>query len=205
MEEIRAPYLPYDALRERADSFLNGYHPSREIPVPIEEIVEFRFGMDIVPEPGLHQHFDIDSYITADLSEIRVDESVYQSRPGRYRFSLAHELGHRLLHEDVFARLAFDSIAAWKQLVASAIPEKQYGYLEFQASSFAGLVLVPRAELAAKYAEVCRIVEQHGLSLKEDSEVARELVADHIGGFFVVSPAVVRRRLEYDGMWQKGG
>ena len=46
--------------------------------MPIEEIVEFRFDMDIVPEPGLHAHFDIDSYITHDLREIRVDEFVYE-------------------------------------------------------------------------------------------------------------------------------
>jgi hypothetical protein len=203
--EINAPYFSYDTLRERAEAFLGRYHPSREIPVPIEEIVEFQFEMDIVPEPGLHQHFDVDSYITADLKEIRVDEFVYQSRPGRYRFSLAHELGHRVLHEEAFAKLTFDSVAAWKALIANAIPEKEYGYLEWQASSFAGLMLVPGAELASKYGEVCRIVQQHGLSLQADSEVARSLISEHIAGFFVVSPAVVRRRLEYDGIWGKTG
>ena len=66
--EIEAPYLPYDVLRQRAEQFLSQYHSSRETPVPIEEIVEFQFEMDIVPEPGLHEHFDVDSYITA-LSE----------------------------------------------------------------------------------------------------------------------------------------
>ena len=198
--EIQAPYLPYDVLREKAEHFLEQHHVSREIPVPIEEIVEFRFEMDTVPEPGLHRHFDIDSYITADLKEIRVDEFVYESRPGRYRFSLAHELGHRLLHKDVFSQLTFDSIRSWKELVADAIPEKQYGYLEWQASSFAGLALVPRPELARKHGEVRRIVEAHGLSLSDDSEIAQDVIAAHIAEFFVVSPAVIRRRLEYDGL-----
>lgn len=202
--EVKAPYLPYDALRQKAEEFLHRYHRSRMIPVPIEEIVEFQFEMDIVPEPGLHEHFDIDSYLTADMTEIRVDEFVYQSRPGRYRFSLAHELGHRVLHEDVLSQLTFESITAWKQLVANAIPEREYGYLEYQASSFAGLALVPAPELATKYDEVCRIAEEHGLSIQQDSEVAREVVSAHIAEFFVVSPAVVRRRLEYDGMWKKG-
>lgn len=80
--EIKAPYLPYDVLRERAEKFLGQYHPTREIPVPIEEIIEFQFQMDIVPEPGLREHFDVDSYITSDLEEIRVDEFVCRSRPG---------------------------------------------------------------------------------------------------------------------------
>ncbi len=200
--EIKAPYLPYDVLREQAEAFLGQYHGSRTIPVPIEEIVELQFQMDIVPEPGLHAHFDIDSYITADLTEIRIDEFVYESRPGRYRFSLAHELGHRVLHKNVFAKLVFRSIAEWKQMIANAIPEREYGYLEFHAHSFAGLVLVPQCELANKYDEVCKLVEAHGVSLQHDSEVAQNLIAEYLAEFFVVSPAVVHKRLRYDGHWQ---
>lgn len=199
--EIKAPYLPYDVLRERAEAFLSQHHPSRVIPVPIEEIVELQFQMDIVPEPGLHAHFDIDSYITADLNEIRVDEFVYESRPGRYRFSLAHELGHRLLHQDIFAKSEFRSIAEWKSMMAHAIPEKEYGYLEFHANAFAGLVLAPQDELADKYDEVRKLVESHGVTLQDDSEVAQGLIAEYLAGFFVVSPVVVQRRLRYDGHW----
>ena len=54
-EEIKAPILSYDDVRRRADEFLALHHPDRTIPVPIEEIVEFELGMDIVPTPGLHQ------------------------------------------------------------------------------------------------------------------------------------------------------
>jgi len=153
--EIEVRKLSYDILRQEANRFLQQYHPSGETPVPIEQIVEFQFEIDIVPEPGLHQHFDIDSYITADLQEIRTDEFVYQSRPGRYRFSLAHELGHRVLHQYVFSALTFNRIADWKQVIANAFTEKEYGYLEWQASSFAGLILVPVAALATRYDEVC--------------------------------------------------
>ena len=201
--EIKAPYLPYDVLREKADVFLNEHNHERAIPVPIEEIVEFRFDMDIVPEPGLHQHFDIDSYITHDLREIRVDEFVYESRPGRYRFSLAHELGHRVLHAETFSQLTFSSVDGWKELIINAIPEKEYGYLEFQASAFAGLVLVPSDALETKYREVVRLLEQHGFSLRNDLDVARDTIAAYLGEFFVVSPAVIQRRLEYDNIWDR--
>lgn len=199
--EIKAPYLPYDVLRQRAEQFLSQHHSSREIPIPIEEIIEFQFEIDIVPEPGLHEHFDVDSYITRDLTEIRVDEFVYQSRPGRYRFSLAHELGHRVLHQDVFSCLTFSTINEWRQAISNVIPEKQYGYLEFQASSFAGLILVPSTELELEYDKVCKVLEAHGLSMDEDSEVARDLVSQHIAESFGVSSAVVKRRLQYDRLW----
>jgi hypothetical protein len=50
---IVAPYLPYDRLREIAKDFLHQYHPAGDIPIPIEKIIEFRFGLDIVPVPGV--------------------------------------------------------------------------------------------------------------------------------------------------------
>lgn len=137
--ELSAPFLQYDALGRKAEAFLQQYHPDRTLPVPIEVIVERDFGMDIVPMPGLQEAFDTVAFITRDLTEIRVDQYVLQWRPNRYRFSLAHELGHRILHADVFRELDFRNIESWKEVVMS-IPEREYGFLEFHANSFAGLV-----------------------------------------------------------------
>jgi len=93
---IQAPFFSEADLRYRADRFLAEFHQDRSIPVPIERIIEYDFEMDIVPGPGLHREFDIDAYLTSDLAEIRVDQAVWESRENRYRFSLAHELAHRL-------------------------------------------------------------------------------------------------------------
>lgn len=98
---FRTPFFRYENLRQHAEDFLSEHHPGRQIPVPIEQIIEFRFGIDIVPMPGL-SNFDTVAYISHDLTEIRVDDFVYHHRPNRYRFSLAHELGHRVLHADVY-------------------------------------------------------------------------------------------------------
>ncbi|MBI2478779.1 MAG: hypothetical protein HYV60_09140, partial [Planctomycetia bacterium] len=61
-EDIKAPILSYDDLRRRADEFLTEHNPSRTVPVPIEEIIEFELGMDIVPTPGLHQFLEVDGF-----------------------------------------------------------------------------------------------------------------------------------------------
>ena len=201
--EIKAPYLPYEVLRQRAEEFLLKHHPSREIPVPIEEIVEFQFKMDIVPEPGLHANFDIDAYITRDLTEIRVDDFVYQERPGRYRFSLAHELGHRVLHKEVFSKLAFETIDGWKDVISEAIPAKQYSFLESQANSFAGLVLVPPDKLEEQFNASRRKVEGQGFSFQANSDVLQDLIPEYLADFFEVSGAVVDRRLNYDQLWER--
>ncbi len=62
--------LSYDDLRRTAASFLDAYHPVRSLPIPIEEIIDLRFKLDIIPTPGLLEHFDIDAQITSDLTTI---------------------------------------------------------------------------------------------------------------------------------------
>lgn len=125
------------------------------IPVPIEEIIEFEFGMNIIPIPGLHQGYEIDGFISSDLSEISVDQFVYESRPGRYRFTLAHELGHAVLHRKVYEAAAFSTIKKWKRFIEE-IDLQDYEWLEWQGYAFAGLILVPPAPLKKKFAEAVR-------------------------------------------------
>jgi hypothetical protein len=144
---IVAPFLPYDALRKIANRFLMEHHPSGEIPIPIEEIVEFELELDIVPVPGLQDEFDIEAFITSDLTEIRVDQFIQSKRPARYRFSLAHEVAHFLVHQDIFKELRkFSTIAEWKDVITT-IPEEPYSWIEWQAYALAGLILVPSITL----------------------------------------------------------
>ena len=46
---IKAPYLKYEMIRSIADSFLRRYHPSLELPIPIERIAENDFNICISP------------------------------------------------------------------------------------------------------------------------------------------------------------
>jgi len=130
--DVRAPYLPYEKLREVADDFLKQFHSAGFLPVPIEVIIEFDFLLDIVPMSGLKDGFDVDAFITADLTQIRVDGFIQRSRPNRYRFSLAHELAHLLIHKEVFKALKFSTIKEWKAVMCS-IPQDQYTLIEWQA------------------------------------------------------------------------
>ena len=96
-QDLGVPHLSYEQLRTKATGFLNQHHPSGLIPVPIEEIVELRLRLDVIPTPGLLTNFDVDAYITSDMECIYIDEFIYKSRPSRYRFSLAHEVAHAVL------------------------------------------------------------------------------------------------------------
>jgi len=92
--KIEVPYLSYEQIRARANDFLSQYNPSGIIPVPIEEIIEFALKINIVPIPGLQKALETDGFISSDFSTISVDQFVLEERERRYRFTLAHEIGH---------------------------------------------------------------------------------------------------------------
>jgi hypothetical protein len=142
----KVPIHSYDDLRKKADEFLRTYNPTGTIPVPIEEIVEFEFDINIVSVLGLQREFEIDGFTSSDLKNIYVDEYVYTDRINRYRFTLAHEIGHILLHASVFKSQKFTSIDGWKEFT-NTLPDADHRWLEYQGYAFAGLVLVPRENL----------------------------------------------------------
>lgn len=199
---ISVPYLPYDRLRTVAGDFLQQHHPEGTIPIPIERIVEFAFEIDIVPTSGLQNQFEIESYITSDLTAIHVDEFTYKSRTNRYRFSLAHELSHVVLHRAVFDQLRFSTVSEWKAAV-NAIPPVAYSSIEWQAYSLAGLILVPGRPLAHIFEEVEGQARAAGVDLRGATNDGRKIVESHIARHFSVSIDVVRKRLKADGLWQR--
>jgi len=99
------PVYSYEDLRKKADEFLLKYNPSGDIPVPIEEIVEFDFKINIVPVLGLQREFEVEGFTSGDLKNIYVDEYTYTDRITRYRFTLAHEIGHIVLHRHLYRAL----------------------------------------------------------------------------------------------------
>jgi len=200
---ISVPYLPDDALRRAAAAFLAKHHNPGTIPVPIEQIVEFELGIDIIPIPGMHRSYDIDSMLSKDLRQMCVDAAVFENFPGRYRFSLAHEVGHRQLHAEIYAQLQFSEIAGWKDVICNEIGEKDYGKLEFQAYTFAGLILVPPEPLAERLRAAVSLAESRGLTVNTDSDVARDAIESYLSREFVVSREVIRRRIAYDKLWEQ--
>ena len=152
---FRPAVLSYDDLRRRAEAFLDDFHSERTLPVPIEEIVEFDFELEVVPIDGILDDLEVDAFLTSDLKRIYVDAFVLRHRRGRYRFSLAHELAHHELHRPLYEESRVTSVRDWRAL-QEAISEEDYAWFEFQANSFAGLVLVPPAELQQQFSEPSR-------------------------------------------------
>jgi Zn-dependent peptidase ImmA (M78 family) len=199
-DRLTPPILSYRDLRRRAGDFLRTHHPAGTIPVPIEEIVEFRYRMDIIPVPGLQDAFDVDGFISSDLKAITVDTSMQKHRPGRYRFTLAHELAHAVLHRRIFLANRFGRVEDWKRFQRD-LDEADRGWLEYQAYAFAGLILVPTEPLLAEYQKALRVAGRAGLSLQSAGEVARPYIANWLARRFDVSSQVIEKRLNKDDLW----
>jgi hypothetical protein len=201
---IRVPRLSYVDLRGYADRFLGEHHPTLSPPVPIDEIAEFGLGINIIPIPGLQAVHDIDGFLSADMTEISVDQYVFENRPTRYRFTLAHEIAHLVIHGDRLREVAPKSIPDWKQFVRD-LPERDYAWLEWQAYAFAGLVLAPQAPLRAAHDDAVQATRDAGIDPGLNLDFARDYIATWIARRFEVSAAVIDKRLVYDGIWPRVG
>lgn len=74
------PWMEYDDIREHANQFLSNYHPDLTFPVPIEEIAEFQLGLYFAPVPKLMDLYDVDGFLSSDLTTIYIDEFIYLHR-----------------------------------------------------------------------------------------------------------------------------
>jgi len=201
---IIVPRLSYERIASHAEAFITKHHPSREIPVPVEDIIDVQMRIDIVPIPGLNRTLSdddddgVESFVNSSLMQIFVDKAAYDRQTNRYRFSIAHELGHIVLHQKVFAKLKVDSIEEWKQVVRS-IPQKDYQWLEWQAYAFAGLLLVPKKELTAEFEKSIALVKKEHMDPRD--EAVPPYIEKHLGGLFAVSSAVIHKRIEKERLW----
>ncbi len=143
---MKEPSLTYQDVANAANNFLKTYHSSLKLPIPIEEIVELKMNIAIVAVPGIKKLLGIDAFISSDFTQITVDENSLLKFTKRTRFSIAHEIGHLILHKDWYEKYGPKDFEDYLTFY-DRIDNKVYKYMEIQAHTFAGLVLVPSSLL----------------------------------------------------------
>ncbi|QDU66334.1 ImmA/IrrE family metallo-endopeptidase [Engelhardtia mirabilis] len=193
MEEFKPDYLSYEDVRHAASAFLDRHNPDREIPVPIEDIVEFNLGINIVPEEGLMSRLRVDGFTSGDCKDIVVDAGIYHAEStNRYRFTLAHEAGHIVLHERFYQGRGYYLVEGWKRLY-STMDGDSHRYFEIQANSFAALVLMPSPEFNTCVEEIARRSLSE-LGAEQDA-IRLDAIADKLASHFGVSSEAASHRL----------
>ena len=146
--EIKHNILSTKDVQEIAEEFRNKYIGNEDIPVKIESVMQSAMGMHPIPTEGLYKDCGIDGFMSKDFKTVYVDEDYYVSdiHYKRVRFTLAHELGHRILHYDVQSAITFKSEKEWLDFI-NDMSEKELSWFEWQAKEFAGRLLVPLNQL----------------------------------------------------------
>jgi len=201
-KRLEPSWMSTDAINSFAIKFLKTYCNPLSIPVPIDRIVEFDLEMDIIPIPGLKRDltqagFDIDGFISSDFKSITVDQYTMEAENmgARYRFTLSHEIGHKVLHEDLYQQYRFDTFDEWKSTILN-MPIQEREMIEWQAREFAGLVLVPRAILKREFdTDQEETIRLFG---KKHPAMVSDITVHSLAKKFDVSDEVIRIRLERD-------
>lgn len=166
--------LSYKRIGEIADQFLSQYHPGLSPPIPIEEIAEQKLKLKIREQINLKKNYDVDGFLLSDLTTIFIDLDLYIKFENRTRFTIAHEIGHLVLHGNLFRNLNINSVES--------------------LNSFASQVLVPTQVLFDL------LKKRLGRTPSQESPEILATVVQDLLDIFQVSGDVLVRRLQKEGI-----
>ena len=199
---FQCPYYSYLEIGNKAAAFLNQYHPSQDIPIPVEEIIELKLALNIFPFPRLYKDHGLNGFLSYDLKTIYVDEVQYNQFNEKYRYTLAHELGHYVLHGQCYDELTFQSTEEYVRWRIS-MPSEEIGWFETQGEWFAGQLLVPTNQLI----NICKkVVASHKNDFKKLPSIPDDIwsyIAIEIADYFDVNPPVIENRIKKENIPSK--
>ncbi len=191
--KIRVPFLNNTGIKNKAEIFRKKFWDD-SVPVDMEGIIEIKLRISLAPIPDLQKIFGIDAFITSSWKLIYVDEVRYLDERfyNRLRFSLAHEIGHFVLHRNIYDSFKIKELENFYKLFRE-IPQEQYGYLESQANKFANYLLVPRERLIIEKDKVLKVMKSKSIPIEKiDKNTLNSYLAIPISKTFGVSDEVVQ-------------
>ena len=205
-EKIKPKWLSWSEVRSLAEEFRGKYlNPPDIIPVPIEEIVEFDLGIEVIPKAFIKQNIDLDGLLSRDLRTIYVDNELTKDRNvNRYRFTLAHEVAHLILHADEINESEFETPEEWAEMRQN-MEEDDLNWFEQQAHEFAGRLLVPKNKLINSLKAEREKIEKFKETFPDSDNEIIEAIARVICTQFKVSPNVMERRIRKENVWEELG
>ena len=184
--------LSHDDIEKEAKQFLASFFADRDtphvLPIPIESIAEHYLGYDIeISDDGIFANPLVLGGIIFDHKKIVINAAT-EAHEGRYSFTLAHEVGHHVLH-----KAAFEASES-ERMVCREDANKPLE--ERQADHFAGALLMPKSRVN----EVFKVL---GLSQRMYSALGLKVISRKImteGGFSNVSNQAMCVRLRQLGL-----
>jgi len=157
---IEVPYLSPEEIERSAELLLLEYKVARGmhrvLPIPVEGFLERHFGLTLDFD-DLHAKLDVPmssgqpeilGALWVETGEVFIDQSLDpEENPEletRYRFTLAHEIGHWRLHKDLLMARHFNSRADREAPAVCRAGGVKKDRIEWQENYFASCLLMPR-------------------------------------------------------------
>ena len=133
-----------------------------ELPVPVEKIVSNTFGLlireveDMTEAPGLEEDrsTNVSGLLLTGPGEIWVNAAEARQWEGRKRFTICHELGHYVIHQDSLEPTVFCRRIEVVDEGAPGQRDDPRAELEREADAFAAALLMPAALVTARRVEL---------------------------------------------------
>lgn len=188
------PYRHDGIIQKSADEF-RSENWGNSIPVDIELIAERNMNLLVIPIDGLMPTCGTDAMLLGNLEEINYDP---QSPPNRVRYTIAHEIGHLVLHKAAISKLRPESYEDWVKIIES-VPKTICGRAEYQAYEFAGRLLVPPDKLKEAINKLKPLIEVAKKELPYiEPEVLIDFLTPSLARIFDVSADVIKRRIKIE-------
>lgn len=189
---IKIPFIEYEQLWKIADDVRSKFW-NNTIPVDVDLIAEKGLNMQLTPCNSLKLFVHTEAFLVGTLDEILVDLT---SPEVRIRFSLAEEIGHKILHPNQIKLLRVKSFDDWKNILIE-LPTSIWSRADHQAKEFAGRLLVPKPDLIQTikdYTPQIKKAKQEMPDLNKDD--LNPFLAGSIAKRFKVSDNVISIRLK---------
>lgn len=177
-----------------------GYPTGIIIPIDVDCLAESNNLVDdIVTAPLLEDKFKVAAVLARKADghfDILVDEDTLNFQRARANFSIAHELGHVVLHSQICGscRTIEDSIALSKRI------NKAYNFIERNANYFAGALLIPQRNVVNDAAKIYEFMVKGG---NYDTKLDLNQLCATLAKRYEVNTQPMKIRLEQLGITKK--
>jgi hypothetical protein len=176
---------------------------NRGFPLDLEELANFDLGIEINIAKGLLEECGSPAQIALSGSTpvITVDSDQYQANTGFYRFSLAHEIAHWVLHRKWLKEVynLIGTVEDWKAVFRS-ISQEDYFWIESQADEFAAYLVAPPESLDPFLKSEIALIGTHLKDLA--AEVVLPYLANPVSQKFGTTTAAAQARIRKSPVWR---
>jgi len=158
----------------------------QEYRIDIEKLIDQKYEIIIDIHYNLQPKYDVMAYMLTQSKRLFIDDNLFDNprNAKRYRFTLAEELAHFIIHKDVYKDCKTLNERVGREALLTS---REQWYMETNAKALASAILMPKSLIESRVNELLTVI---GNSTTHTVSVITILSHD-----CDVNPRAVRRRL----------